>query len=55
MIEDGKWTESLAVRGQQFTENYLDAVGIKANGKQAKIIGNCYVIREEGASYNASL
>ena len=53
ITRDDKWTERLAFGSQQFIESYLDAVGIKANGRQEIITCNGYVVREKAASYNA--
>ncbi len=52
---DEKWTESLAVGGQCFVGSYLNSVGIKADGRQVKIIDDCHVIREQAIAYNTGL
>lgn len=55
LSRDEKWTDSLAVGSQQFAEDYLDTVGLKANYRQVKIIDDCHVVKEPDFAYSIDL
>ena len=55
MVRDDKWTESLAVGGDKFVENYRETIGNKTNYRRVEVNDRCHVVRESLKSYNDDL
>lgn len=52
LVRDDKWTESLAVGGQKFIENYREEIGNKVSYRRVEVVDNCCVVRESQTSYS---
>ena len=50
---DSKWTQSIAVGGEEFTERTKHLLGIRARGRKVLSIGDMYQLREPEAGYRA--
>ena len=54
-VQEGKWTQSIAVGTQGFVEKTKQKLGIRAKGRKVVAAGEAYQLRETQVSYPVNL
>ena len=50
---EGKWTEAIAVGSKKFVEATVEELGIRAKGRDVKLVNGGYELREPDNSYSS--
>lgn len=52
VYKEEKWTKSLAVGGLEFTEQFVESLGMKGQNRVVKLVDDTCVVNEPSGTYN---
>ena len=53
VYKEEKWTKSLAVGGLDFTEKFVESLGIKGQSRVIQLVDDSCVVKEPSVSYSS--